>query len=55
LFLKSPAKRPTATSLNWKRRIGKALLAPHVSYLGPLEVLLDKGIVKGLLTLQAAV
>jgi phosphoribosylformylglycinamidine cyclo-ligase len=28
--------------------VGQALLEPHVSYLGPLEGLLDKGIVKGL-------
>jgi len=41
LFLKLPATRLITTSMNWGTAVGEALLQPHLSYLKPLDKLLD--------------
>ena len=48
LFLEVAGQTPDTHVAELGTTVGKALLAPHVSYLRPLEALLDKGIVKGL-------
>ncbi|HEY3580526.1 MAG TPA: phosphoribosylformylglycinamidine cyclo-ligase [Pyrinomonadaceae bacterium] len=48
LFFDVAAYKPDTYLPELETTAGKALLAPHVSYLKPLEGLLDRGVIKGL-------
>lgn len=48
LFFEVAAYEPQTHLPELGTTAGEALLAPHLSYLGPLEGLLDRGVIKGL-------